>query len=211
MGTQQCFATWELGGTLNAVAVARAPNATTTTQVEPHANETGTEGKVMFVAAEDGHLHAFDLRSRAAVRSITPSQRFVHTKLTEYTQIYKCAAGAPVNCVKATGASVSVGTDAGATLTWDMRAPSVPRHTLKLTAAPVTALALVSEGSGWAAGGDGLCWRWREGEAVTTYLSGPDCDSLHAVGVHVRAAGLDLYTAGRDGLVRSYRVSPIAA
>lgn len=87
MGTQQCFATWELGGTLNAVAVARAPNATTTTQVEPHANETGTEGKVMFVAAEDGHLHAFDLRSRAAVRLITPSQRFVHTKLTEYTDL----------------------------------------------------------------------------------------------------------------------------
>lgn len=128
-------------------------------------------------------------------------------RLTPGTQVFRCAAGSAVNCVKSTGASVTVGTDKGALHTWDIRSPGAPRHSLTHTGAPVTSIALGEENNGWAAGADGLAWRWVEGQPVTSYLSGPDCDRLQAIAAITRGTEASVFTAGRDGLVRKYSVS----
>ena len=121
-------------------------------------------------------------------------------------QLFKCPVGAAANCVKVTGTTIAVGNEKGALQTWDLRTHSAPRFAVAPTAAPVTSIALMTATSGWAAGADGLCWRWTEGAPVQAFLSGPDCDRLNAVGLRVHNSSVSVYTAARDGLVRQYHI-----
>jgi proteasomal ATPase-associated factor 1 len=170
-----------------ALALNEAPLAAASAK-EP---EVGTDGKLLALGGENGHLTLFDLRAR--------------------TEVATLSCGAAVNAITALPSLphlLLAGDEAGTLRLYDLRALRSPLHAVQRTRAPVRALA-VDGSSVWVGQGDGDVWDWdaTSGAVGSRQLSGADADAIHGL-VARRAAGdsqeLAVYSACRDGYVRRY-------
>jgi proteasomal ATPase-associated factor 1 len=154
----------------------------------------GTEGNLFILGTEEGAVHVFDLRQRDRLFQMTST-----------------GAANAVAVTAATGTIVAGAAD-GALSGWDIRTlqngngNSQPTMSLRRETAAVTALKTVGS-SVIACHGDGAAYMWD----ITTSSSlldfcGPDYDPLFTIAAGEVGQTATLFTGGRDGILRSYRL-----
>jgi proteasomal ATPase-associated factor 1 len=183
VSTQAPIHTWGKAGAASLNSCAIGPSSGGSTAAAAAGPEVGTEGKLLYLAGEDGTVLVHDLRSRAHVASLS------------------CRSA--VNKVSALGGTVVAGTEDGSVLGWDARNFKSEKVTVRRTEFPIRALVPVSESRYWATTSDGQCYLWDVPSArPLVELTGSDYDPLYSLALHENW----IYTACRDAKIRRYRI-----
>ncbi|KAJ3440242.1 hypothetical protein M0812_16298 [Anaeramoeba flamelloides] len=164
-----------------------------TNWTEPDERESGTDGKVLYAAKDDGLVDIWDLRQLKRVRQLDS-----YSKNSPFSEHLPCVGivNSGFNCYSAIGRYI---------LVWDIRKPEQinqvwdPICTSNISVLHKDDL----ENSIWAATADGECFRIKDNKR-TISLSGSDYEPINDLSYSSNSH--QLITSARDGKIRLYRV-----
>lgn len=154
--------------------------------VERSEKESGTEGKLLLLARENGYLDGIDLFSK--------------------NKIFSVPCHAPINdCCFVGDNMMAAGLEDGRLVYYDIRNTRLPQRILKYGKSSINCVQSFHGDSILIGRGDGSCCCIRNqvtSDVITMEMSGPNCDPLFDVKCHENF----VYTTCRDSVVRKYKL-----
>jgi proteasomal ATPase-associated factor 1 len=176
-------------GPILSVRVGSHPGASTAASADPR--ESGTDGKVVVLAADNGGAYMFDIRARSQVAHLKNSSA--------------ADPACSMNRLCFVAGHLAAGDSVGRIGLWDMRNLSLPTAQIQRNTAAITSLTPYGANQILVSQGDGACFAWdiSAGKSVAE-LCATDYDPIYAVGVAPSVK--QVFTAGRDGVMRSFQL-----
>jgi len=143
--------------------------------------DTGTDGKILYIATESGKLIGYDMRDRK--------------------EVFSCNGKSALNSVTSLPNCIITGANDGVVSSWDIRNNSAPTNSLK--ASSVNRLIPRNDKQCWVACGDGVTYNWDlefPAEPEVSLVS--DTEPLTVL----LKRNNDVITISRKGILRAYSV-----